>query len=182
VKALAFLLILGSVASAREDPEDLARAHAGKGRAYFAADDAKRALAEFLEAQRIAPRPLYDYEIGRCYEKLERWADAVGEYELYVSAEPTPSDAGYVRERIRVLRERINGPPRAPDKIVERPVAVEKPVVEKPAPSPHRRKVGLIVGLTVGAVVIAGVAVGLAVGLSGPSYTPVDFGPIRSTR
>ena len=178
MRALAFLLLLASVAEARQDPEELARAHADKARALFAADDAKRALAEFLEAQRIAPRPLYDYEIGRCYEKLERWADAVGEYELYVDAEPTPSDAGFVRERIRVLRERINGPARAPDKIVEKPAAA----VEKPAPAPRKKSVGLIVGLTVGAVVVAGVVIGLAVGLSGPSYSPVDFGPIRSTR
>jgi tetratricopeptide (TPR) repeat protein len=178
IRGLVLLLALAmpSLARANDDPdpdEEAARRHFERGRVFYGADDYVHALEEFQTAQRIRPRAALDFNIGRCHDRLEHYEQAITAYQRYVDAVPTPSDAGYVRERMRILGERI-------DAAEKKRAAAANPAPARPAPTPARRT-ALIVGLSVGAAALTALVVGLAVGLSQSSAPPVDFGPLRST-
>jgi tetratricopeptide (TPR) repeat protein len=147
--ALALALASGS-ARAIEDPDtEIARRHFETGRDYYEAGNYQAALKEFEAARAVRPFPAFEYNIGRCYDRLERPSEAVAAYERYLAAAPDVPDADEVRERIRVLKLRI---------AVESPAP---PPAPPPPPAPSRKR--LIAPLAVGgaAVVVAAVGAGL---------------------
>jgi tetratricopeptide (TPR) repeat protein len=159
---LVVLACLGGVAAADEGDLDTARRHFDAGAIAYEKGDFRGALEEFLTAQRLHPVPAFDYNIGRCYDRLEQLDDAVQHYERYAATNPL--DADKVRTRIIELRRRLellHPPP--------------------PPPSHKKRNLGIALGV-VGGVLVVGVAVGLGVGLSGgESYSPSTLGPMRVT-
>jgi tetratricopeptide (TPR) repeat protein len=159
--------LLVAVGARAEDGGDLetARRHFDAGAAFYEAGDYNRALDEFLTAQRLHRVPAFDYNIGRCYDRLEKLEDAIQNYERYAGT--NPPDADKVRIRIIELRRRLellHPPP-------------------KGEPRPHRRRTLAIVLGVVGGVVVVGAAVGLGVGLSssGGGFSPSTLGPQRVT-
>src|SRR5689334_11515142 len=86
------------------DPDtEIARRHYAAGKAYYEKKDYQNALLEF-EAARIAKAlPAFDFNIGRCFDRLEQHAEAIEAYERYVASQPPPPDVDEVRTRIKVL-------------------------------------------------------------------------------
>src|SRR5579862_2612314 len=117
--SLALALVLaGGVAAAADreaDPDvEIARRHFTRGSEFYAAMQYARALEEFAAARRIQPSPAYDFNIGRCYDRMERFKEAKEAYERYLAAYPPPPDADDVRARVRVLEARLAAADRAP--------------------------------------------------------------------
>jgi len=118
MRALVCVLLLAATAGAEKpDPDtEIARRHFEAGRAKYDASDYQGALEEFEAARKVRQFAAFDYNIARCLDRLERPAEAVAAYERYLAAAPADDpDASEVRERVRVLKERIPAtPPPAP--------------------------------------------------------------------
>jgi iron complex outermembrane receptor protein len=163
---LVLVACLAGAAAADEGDLDTARRHFDAGAIAYEKGDYHAALEEFLTAQRLHRVPAFDYNIGRCYDRLEQLDDAIQLYERYVAT--NPPDGEKVRTRIIELRRRLE---------LQRP-----PQPPPPPPSHKKRNLGIVLGV-VGGVVVVGVAVGLGVGLSAgsESYSASTLGPMRVT-
>lgn len=111
-----------------------------------------KALAHFQNAYDLAPSPELWFNIGRCHERLGRWAEAASSYERYLAGKPTVEDAVQIRERISDLKLR----------------AAEVARLKQPAPAPvvvmpPRERPSL----RVPALALLGVTVALAAGGTG---------------
>jgi regulator of sirC expression with transglutaminase-like and TPR domain len=53
------------------------------------------------------PVPVAHRGLGMLYEKLERGADAVAEYEKYLELSPSASDRERIQRRIETLKEKL---------------------------------------------------------------------------
>jgi tetratricopeptide (TPR) repeat protein len=160
-----FALVL-LFAPARADEEATAdvvtsRRHFDAGARAYEEGDFRRALEEFLTAQRLHPVPAFDFNIARCHDKLKQYDDAIALYRRYLSA--NPPDADWVRKRVTEL-----------DQIVQ---------ASKPAPPPPKKHTLAIVLGVVGGVVVLGTVVGLGIafGQPGPDYSPSTLGTTRVT-
>jgi len=180
---LVVLVILGStsprVAVAQQqalDPdEEAARRHFARGLTHYDAGEYQAALAEFDAVKKFRDSPALDYNIARCYDRLERYQEAVAAYERYVTQKPDAADAAETRERIATLRKRLSSQsPEHPQPTPSPPVAVPPAPVAAPPPAaatspttavdegarPHRRPVAPI-AVGAGALVAAAVGAGL---------------------
>src|SRR5260221_12894383 len=85
--------------------EDLDRARTlyREGADAFSLGDYRRALAAFVEAERLAVRPELEFNIGRCYEVLGDAANAVRHYRRYLDARPDTTDRSDVETAIKRL-------------------------------------------------------------------------------
>jgi hypothetical protein len=206
---VAMLAVPQSAARALDDPDtEGARRHFARGRQFYDAGDYRRALDEFQAAKRLRAAAGLDYNIARCYDRLEEYSQAIHHYELYVAADPRAADTTEVKARIATLRERLDEarrasvdtkPRREPspgdEKLLPLPNFVEPPptpattpapaiVVTTTTPPPPKRHTGAIVaGVLAGAAVVAGaIALGVIFGNpSSPSYTPSSLGAMRAT-
>jgi tetratricopeptide (TPR) repeat protein len=175
---LVALVILGTasprVAIAQQqalDPdEEAARRHFARGLTHYDAGEYQAALAEFDAVKKFRDSPALDYNIARCYDRLERYQEAVAAYERYVSQKPDASDAAETRERIATLRKRLPAPGESPSP----PVAAPSPPVAAPTPAPPtspppaidegarpRRRLVAPIAVGAGALVAAAVGAGL---------------------
>jgi tetratricopeptide (TPR) repeat protein len=139
-----------SQVAATEDPQSVtARQKFQAGAALYAKEQYREAVVEFELGRSAKPMPVFDFNIGRCYERLGNAPEAIAAYERYISATPTPADAAEVRATIERLQP---------------VVAKHEPETPPPAPPPKRRPwVWAVVG--VAAAVVVGVGVGVGVGL-----------------
>jgi tetratricopeptide (TPR) repeat protein len=200
------LLALSAPALALDDPDtEVARRHFEKGRGFYDAHDYRRALDEFQAAKRAKAAPGLDYNIARCYDRLEEYDHAVEHYQLFLGARPDSPDAGEIRDRIATLKKRLAESPQAKEKTVveahpspevhappsEAPLLLATPALDGAlAPSneeldrARRRRNGAIVGGILGGAVVIG-AIVLGVLLSRPqpagSLTRSDLGPFTVT-
>jgi tetratricopeptide (TPR) repeat protein len=138
---------------AADDPDtEIAKHYYEQGEGAYEHKDYAAALGRFQAAQRIRPSPAMDYNIARCYERLDQPALAIEAYERFLS---TPQGHGNadVQARVAVLRARV----------AER----------QPAPRPRSRRY-LAPGLTLGAALalaVTGTALWTAVT---PAYADLD--------
>jgi len=194
------LLLLVSPALALDDPDtEVARRHFEKGRGYYDAHDYRHALDEFQSAKRAKPAPGLDYNVARCYDRLEEYDHAIEHYQLFLTARPDAPDAGEIKERIAVLKQRIavapepkqkSLEPSPPPLLPEAPLLLSTPTLDNVLqPSnqelerARRRRNGAIAGGILGGAVVIG-AVLLGVLLSHPqsgSLTRSDLGPFTVT-
>src|SRR5437660_1352841 len=150
VRCLILALVLPWMAArADEDPDtELAQRLFNEGAAAYAAHDYARALDRFEAARRLKPLPAFDYNIARCHDRLGHAREAVDGYQRYLDT--GPADAAEVRDRVTVLRARIEAPP------------------------PPRRK--LAAPIAVGVLSLALIATGGGlVGSVGPDYDALDL-------
>jgi tetratricopeptide (TPR) repeat protein len=156
------------------DPdEEAAHRHYGRGLTHYDAGRYDAALTEFEAVKRFRDSPALDYNIARCYDRLERYPEAVAAYERYVTQKPDAADAAETRERIATLRKRLEPPPGSQREAAPPPppivTAAAPPTVaaadappsdEGAQPRPRRRYVAPI-AIGAGAVVAAAVGAGL---------------------
>jgi tetratricopeptide (TPR) repeat protein len=171
------VVLLSAAMPARADIADdpnteSAKRHFSEAMKFYEASDYSAALRE-LEAGRAAkPLAAFDFNIGRCLDRLERLPEAIEAYQRYVDSQPTPEDAPTVRARIDQIRERLARLP------VPAVTPVEKPVEPPPPPKKPVSKRAVVLGVVAGVVVVVGVGlgVGLGLGLSSTQPPSASFG------
>ncbi len=112
--AIALLFLLASAARGDvgpvtdSDPDvEVARRHFEHGLELYMNARYSDAIGEFEAARRLKPLPALGYNIARCYDRMERWQEALAEYERYTQLiAPVPPDRE-LQERIQVLQDRI---------------------------------------------------------------------------
>ena len=133
-----------AVAQALDPDEEAARRHFERGLTHYDAGEYQEALAEFDAVKRFHDSPALDYNVARCYDRLERYQEAIAAYERYVSQKPDAPDAAATRERIATLRSRLAPPPEPPARAAPTsapptpapPAAAPAPATAAPAPTP----------------------------------------------
>src|SRR5581483_10842462 len=108
-RALALAITLQAAVAAAQvhDPDtEAARNHYQRGSEHYAAGRYRDALDEFTRARRLKAMPALDYDIARCHDRLEEWAEAARAYQRYLSAVPDAPDAVELRARVELLRAR----------------------------------------------------------------------------
>jgi tetratricopeptide (TPR) repeat protein len=156
--AAALCLVVTGPARAQDDPDtESARRHFERAARLYERADYPAALVELREAKALRPSPQFDYNIGRCLDRMERWGEAADAYQRFVDALPDAPEASELRERIVRLRARV--PSVAPVRV----------------PTYKRWWPWTLLGVGVG----AGLAIGLGVGLSRHHFaaTIPDLGP-----
>ena len=157
--ALAALLVCAGGARAAEAPPTTPEQFEASRQAYAEGASAyergayDKALEHFQNAYDLAPSPELWFNIGRCHERLGRWAEAATAYERYLAGKPTVEDAVQIRERISDLKVRAAEAAR-----------LKQPIVVAPAPiiAPRERP-----SFRVPALALLGVTVALAAGGTG---------------
>src|SRR5262245_19626711 len=91
----------------------------------------REALRTFEQAKATKPLPAFDYNIGRCYEQLGQWRQAIDAYERYIKSEPPPADAAEVRDHIAALRRRLALAPLPPPRPGPAPAAARRSAIAK---------------------------------------------------
>jgi tetratricopeptide (TPR) repeat protein len=142
---VALSLVHSGLAGADESD---ARAAMRRGLDAFERGDAEAALAEYTAAKRLAPAANAPYfYAAQALVRLERWREAVQEYETYLSKYPTVSDASEVRKRIAQIRsEHFPGRVRIVPSVAGGTVTVDgadrgAPGTFELPPGPHRIEV-----------------------------------------
>jgi tetratricopeptide (TPR) repeat protein len=187
--ALAAIACTGGGAGGAEPPDldpdtEVARRHFDRGTKSYQEQDYEVALREFEAARRVKSLPAFDYNIGRCQDRLERYPEAVAAYERYVASSVAP-DVAEVRERIRVLKERIAEAEAAAKPAVPSPPAKEPapapavPAAPPEAPAEPVRSPSPALPLVVGGLTVAAALAGTALyfGSALPGYQALDTGP-----
>jgi tetratricopeptide (TPR) repeat protein len=128
LRGLATIALLLSARTASADPKgspspDAAAPSEGRGRAaelFARASEAYRAgqfalaISLLLELESIKPEPVLHYNLGRAYEGLGRWSEAIAEYEAYLREDGTITDRGAIERRLETLRGAAAASARAP--------------------------------------------------------------------
>ena len=130
VLALLLLVAIAPRAARAGDPDpeiEVAKKHFRLGAQFYENGDYANALNEFETAKRVKPLPAFDYNIGLCYDRLERYTEAVAAYERFMAGTPDPFEAEEARARIKVLKERAGKPvPKVGEKDAEANKMLEK--------------------------------------------------------
>ncbi len=104
---LCFAVATGGARAEIEDPDtQAARRRFDEGLAAYDAGRYDEALGKFEAARALRPTAAFDYNIGRCQERLERWGDAAASFERFLAAAPPDAASAAVHERVAVLRAR----------------------------------------------------------------------------
>lgn len=127
------------------------------------------ALADFTEAASLYASPDFQYNIGLCYEKLDKYDDAIRAFATYLRAKPDAEDRPDVENRIHELEQASNERKRQAeedrkareagrarsDEPTPPPV---QPIVDEPPPTDDGRP------LIIAGAALAGVGVALGLG------------------
>ncbi|HZS39646.1 MAG TPA: tetratricopeptide repeat protein, partial [Polyangia bacterium] len=81
--AACLFFLIPSIAAAAPDME-AAKAHFAAGKQAFERGEYETALAEFQQANAIAPAPSLLYNMGKTYEALGRYKDAAFAFDRYL--------------------------------------------------------------------------------------------------
>ncbi len=121
------------------------------GQAAYNAAQYEEALGHFQEAASLYGSPDFQYNIGLCYEKLDKPEEAIRAFETYLRAKPDANDRAQVEDRIERQRERL--------RMKEQGVPMDEPADAPPAEPKNGRP------LVISGAVLLGV--GAALGLAG---------------
>ncbi len=166
--------MLGPVAIAHADDADTqaARRHFERAALLYEQERYEEAIGEFQTAREIKPVPAFDYNIGKCFDRLERWKEAADAYERYLGAQPDAAGATELTARVALLRARQRAEAESPKKKPgESPTVVTTPpALIAGVPAARARPIykrAWFWGAVVGGVAAVALGVGLGVGLSG---------------
>ena len=178
--ALVVCLLLPCVVAAKtqEDPDtEIARRHFARGTELYLAGSYVEAIQEFEAAKLVKPLPAFDYNIGRCHDRMEHLEEAVAAYQTYLAAVGDTAEAKEARDRIAVLRDRMarrdarrqkpTAPTPTPSLDPRATVVVTPPPSSTPmvAPvvgsAPRRLSIAAPVAVGVGALALLGAGLGL---------------------
>jgi tetratricopeptide (TPR) repeat protein len=182
------LLAASALAQPVLDPdEEVARKHFAVGIGYYDAGEYQSALREFRAAYTAKPAPGFQFNIGRCLDRMEQWSEAADAYERYLAGKPDAADAAEVRQRIKALRARGEPPPATvtppPATVTPPPATVSAPPATVIAPAASEAKSRKPIYKqwwlwTAVGVVVAGAAVGVGVAASTPHDAGAPAGAI----
>lgn len=121
--------------TARADNLEEAKIAFAAGKAAFERGDYEQALAQFNRANLLAPAPSLSYNIGKTYEKMGRYHDAVLAFERYLelAGPPQNDDDKKFQEE---LRGRIELDKKTPDQPLKPAQPVPPPAETRPATPP----------------------------------------------
>lgn len=170
---MALSLVLGSVPALAapaeegetEEPvgtEDKAMTVFAEGQAAYDRGEYSEALQYFLEAQSLYPSPVFHYNIGRCYEALENYDQAIISYKAYLRSYKSatgsdPDDKINIENTITRLEKLAEAEKAERDKPDDDPPPVVTPIEDEPERKPGR---AMVITGSVLTVVGLGVAVG----------------------
>ncbi len=171
-------LVLAAVAPAHAmtEEEERAKAHFLAGQSYYEQASYTDALREFNEAYRISKKPALLYNVARCFEALEQYADAVKMLERYLEEDPQTTDRQAVETRIANLKEREAAQKKAAAEAAEAarpPAATTAPATTAPATTPRRKRLYTWI---VGGVGVAALAAALGTGIA----SQLDYSDLSS--
>lgn len=107
---VALTMILAPVAVGQSWAQDnlaQARQHYSAGKGLFDAGDYRGAIREFESANRLAPSPLLEFNIGLAHERLGAKAEALQHYRAYLQAMPGAANRGTVEAKIQRLEAEL---------------------------------------------------------------------------
>lgn len=142
--------------SSMRDDDQLQRAMAAFARGSDNYNRAmyKEALGDFREAATLYASPDFQYNIGLCYEKLDKPEEAIGAFQTYLKTKKDVPDRANVEDRIRRLEAMVESGQKPSDMNKGMPT-------DTPPPGPEK-KTGR--GLVIGGAVLASVGAALALG------------------
>jgi len=96
---------IGAVArpARAETPQEQARRLASEGLAMFQSGDYNGAVGRFLAADKLAPAPLNDFNVGLCYDRLGNREQAIHYYRSYLQRDPGSRNRAQVEASINRL-------------------------------------------------------------------------------
>jgi hypothetical protein len=116
----------------------------------------QQALEDFLEAATLYASPDFQYNIGLCYEKLDKPEEAIAAFQTYLKTKKDVPDRANVEDRIRRLQAMVEKGQKPSDMTTDPTTPVDTP------PPPPTKTPGR--GLLIGGAVLAGVGAALALG------------------
>mgnify|MGYP001452706637 CR=1 FL=1 len=131
-----------------------------RGQEHYRRARYKEALVAFKEASTLYASPDFQYNIARCYEKLEQYDEAILAYQTYLSTKPDASDREDVEASIEFLQQKAAEEEKRKNKAATptpTPTPTPSPVDEPPQPRPDRP-------LIIAGAVVGGVGAALALG------------------
>lgn len=175
---------LSAQAAELDADSDAARRRFVVGSELYSRSKYRAALEKFEEARQLKPLPAFDYNIARCLERLERWAEAVVAYKRFLAVVPEDPVAGEVRARIAALEARVahvevTPPGQEPEPQPAPPVALPAP----PSGRDNRALRGAAIAFAPLALVVAaggGIALGLVRGPFADLQSTCRFRPCTS--
>ncbi|MGE0872541.1 MAG: tetratricopeptide repeat protein [Kofleriaceae bacterium] len=178
-----FITFAGGIASAQPSAEDLqaAEAHYKQGEAFFAAGSYDRAIEQFEDAYRRAPRPLLQFNIGLCYQRKGNRAAAIERFKRYIADEPRGDRVNEAAEYVATLTRELDAANSAEALRLkqqdERKQAEQRRLAEQRTRQEEARETRKarartmkIIGATIGGVGLVVVGVGIKYGIDAYSY------------
>jgi tetratricopeptide (TPR) repeat protein len=169
--ALVVVLLATAARAQVGDPDvQAARRHFDRGTELYQADKYEEAMREFVLAKELRPAPAFDYNIGRCLDRLERWREAADAYDRYLASTGDSEETRELRERVAMLRKRAadHAPSDATPRPTTTPDAPATVVRGAPASKPVYKRAWFWIVIGGGVVAIAtGVALGVTLGRGG---------------
>jgi len=106
------IAVLGAVVSshdavAQPDPRGQARDHYLVGKKLYDAGSYQQAIAEFTQADQLAPSGVNEFNIALCHEKLGNAADAVAHYKAYLVRVPDAANRAVVEQSVQKLEAQV---------------------------------------------------------------------------
>jgi hypothetical protein len=107
--AIAILVVFGlaSWPASAADSAAAGRKHVAKANQLAAKNKCKNAVVEFTKAYQSLKDPTILFNRGECQRKLGNNADALMDYELFLSEMPAAPNRASVESRIAALREAV---------------------------------------------------------------------------
>jgi len=130
--AVALAVPAGAAGQATSAVEQ-SRIHHKNAVVHFNLDEWKEAAAQFKEAYRFHPDPLFLYNIGQCYRKMGEQAEALSYYRKYLRAAPRAANRTEVQRRIEELEAALAAASKSRE---APPPSVIPPAAEPTAPPP----------------------------------------------
>lgn len=151
------------------DTEARAMTAFSDGQAAYDRGEYKAALDLFLEAQSLYPSPLFHYNIGRCYEALENYEQAITSYNAYLrsyksSTGNDPDDKVNIENTISRL-DKLLETEKAEDEAARNkdPVVIVQQNDAEPKTPPGRGLIitgGVLTGIGAGLIIAGGAVFG----------------------
>ncbi len=195
---VAWLLVPSAVRAGINDPDiEIAKRHFERASSFYDAKDYRAALDEFMAAARVRPAPALDYNIARCYDRLEDYAAAIEHYRKYLAGTPQPQDLDEVQTRVAALQKRLDDAnaaaaaaaaqrdyltPNLDQPPTATPTVPALVIVDQPPKRKHTA--AIVAGVIAGALVIGGaITLGILLGEPhAPPPTKSNLGPWTITR
>jgi len=102
---VALLLVLAPPAQAADNSE--AQRHYTAGMAHYNLREYKEAIKEFEASYRLAPDPVFLFNLAQCHRLMKHDRDALYFYQAYLRARPDADNRAEVEKRVEALKKAV---------------------------------------------------------------------------